>query len=122
MFVAKTIEEVQYRRQNERIKDERFQILKLLDEAKRSIEGAYLETAKSTLELATSAKTLWLMKSPKERREFLEIVLSNQVLNVSSVEYRFRKPFETLVKMSRESNWRSQGDSNPCILREREVS
>jgi hypothetical protein len=108
LYVSKVVDEDQYRRQNERIKEERFQILNLMGEARKAIEGAYLETAKSILELATSAKTLWLSRAPQERKEFLEIVLSNRVLNVRSVQYDFRKPFETLAKMSGKTDWRPQ--------------
>ena len=52
-------------------------------------------------------QSLWLTKSPLERRELLETVLWNQQLNVSSVEYHFKRPFDVLVEMSGKENWRS---------------
>ena len=81
-----------------------------------------METAQSILELAKDAKTLWVSRAPMERRMFLDKVLSNPVLNGANIEFTLRKPFAVLAEMAQNDNWRPQGDSNPCILREREVS
>lgn len=43
------------------------------------------------------------------------------IANLISID-TYMKKADTLAKFSGEINWRSQGDLNPCILREREVS
>lgn len=43
-------------------------------------------------------------------------------LDGASVRYELKKPFVTVAEMARESNWRPQGDLNPCIHRERVMS
>jgi hypothetical protein len=43
------------------------------------------DTAKSILELATEPKSLWLQRSPQERKHFLEKLLSNPMLDAKTV-------------------------------------
>ena len=80
------------------------------------ITDVSMETAKTILELATNAESLWKMASPQERKEFLEQLLSNPVLNGTTVEYQIRKPFVTLSEMKQDENWRREWDSNPRYL------
>lgn len=79
-------------------------------------------TAKRVFELAINAKDLWKKGTPEERRKVLELLCSNPTLEGSTVRYDLKKPFAVLAEMAQKENWRSQGDLNPCILREREVS
>lgn len=120
--VSGELDESEFRHQSQRIKDERHQITALLGKAQLAINGAYLKTAQDILELATRAKSLWIQRSPQERKMFLERILSNPVLDGPIVRYDLKKPFAVLARMRRDEDWRPQGDSNPCILREREVS
>ena len=103
-----------YKRQFERVREERERFTNLMAQAQREIDGAYLTTAKKVLELATSAKTLWLSRTPEERRNFLEKILSNRVFDAPSVRYEMKKPFRILSEMASSSNWCSQPDSNRC--------
>jgi hypothetical protein len=64
-----------------------------------------METAKTVLELATSAKSLWISKSPQERRELLDLILSNPILDGLTVRFELKKPFAVLVKMSEKEEW-----------------
>jgi hypothetical protein len=64
-----------------------------------------IETAKTVLELATSAKSLWIDRSAYERREFLNKVLSNPILDGLTVRYELKKPFAVLLKMNEKDKW-----------------
>lgn len=77
-----------------------------------SPEWIVAETAKTILELATSAKSLWISKSHQERRDFLDMVLSNPILDGLTVRYELKKPFAVLLKMSEKVEWRALRDSN----------
>ncbi len=74
-----------------------------------------MESVKSILELATSAKSLWIRKSAQERKEFLNLILSNPILDGVNVRYELKKPFAVLVKMSEnpeKEDWCGRRDSN----------
>jgi site-specific DNA recombinase len=111
-----------YRRQVQRVRDDRADYTKILEELQCSLNDAFRETAKSILELATTAKSLWLSRSPKERRDFLDKILSNPTLNGANIEFDLRKPFATIAEMASNQSWRPLRDSNSCLLRERELS
>lgn len=105
LFVNGTLDSEMYQRQIQRLRTEREQLVAEMEKAKRSTVGAAREIAEGTLELATSVKTLWNSRSPWERREFLEKVLSNQRLRGSTVEFDLRKPFQVVSQMQRNSKW-----------------
>jgi hypothetical protein len=75
-----------------------------------------METAKTVLELATSAKSLWISRSAYERREFLNKVLSNPILDGLTVRYELKKPFAVLLKMNEKDNWCPGLDLNQHAL------
>ena len=56
-----------------------------------------MESVKSILELATSAKSLWIRKSAQERKDCLNMILSNPVLEGVNVRYELKKPFAVLA-------------------------
>lgn len=101
-----------YKRQIQRIREERERFTLLMAQAQRDIDGAYLTTAKKVLELATSAKTLWMSRTAEEKRDFLEKILSNRVFDAPSVRYEMKKPFRILSEMASSSNWCARQDSN----------
>lgn len=122
MRIAGELGELEYKKQSQRLTDERHEITAMLEKAQLSISGAYLKTAKSILELASKAKTLWIQRSPEERKMLLEKILSNPVLDGPSVRYELKKPFAVLAEMAGKVEWRPLRDSNSCLLRERELS
>ena len=122
MYHAGEIDAEEYQRQVKRLKDFRTQSLEKLEHYQQIINGVQLETARSTIELATMAKSLWKRRSPIERRQLLDLLLSNRTLDGVTIRYDLKKPFAVLAEMARKQDWRSQPDSNRCILREREVS
>ena len=70
-----------------------------MGQANLMINDASFESAKSILELATSAKLVRKTRSPSERKAYRDRVLSNPVLNAPVVRYDLKKPFAGLVKM-----------------------
>lgn len=59
-----------------------------------------METAKSILELAKNATSLWKSMEVEERKEMLNELLSNPVLNAVNIEYKTKRPFEILSPMA----------------------
>ncbi len=77
-----------------------------------------METAKTVLELSTSAKTLWNIRPAEERRVMLDKLLSNPILDGVTVRFTLRKPFAVLVQMNENVDWCPARDLNPhaCAL------
>lgn len=96
----------EYVHQKNRIRAERDHYTNVLGRANLLINDATCETAKSILELATNAESLWKMQSAQERKRFLDQLLSNQVLDGVTVRYELKKPFKTLSEMKQDSSWR----------------
>ena len=121
-FKNKLLDEDGYKRQLERVRKTRAELSDLVFKAQEEIDNAYIDTAEEILELCSRAKSLLEKQNPHEQVKFLEQLLSNPRLRGPSVEFDLRSPFDVVAKMRESGNWRSQGDLNPCILREREVS
>ena len=114
-YKSRVLNDAGYKRQFKKIREERKYFTNLMEQAQVSITDAFMETAESILELATSAKTLWLQRSPQERRDFLDQLLSNKVLDGATIRYQTKKPFQTLSEMalnSENKSWLPKGDSN----------
>ncbi len=105
-FKSGVLDEEGYRRQVARLKQQRLQFTESLEKANAAISDAGFETVRTTIELARDAKSLWLSRSPDERRQFLDELLSNRVLDGTNVRYDLKKPFATLVEMKENENWR----------------
>jgi DNA invertase Pin-like site-specific DNA recombinase len=103
-----------YKRQLERVRAERDEAVAKLKAAQGSVDDAYLVTASRVLELAKSAKKLWLSRSPDERVELLARLVCNLRLEGRNVLFDLKKPFALLTQMRDSGDWRPQGDSNPC--------
>ena len=76
-----------------------------MERAQLDINGAALETAKSILQLATNAESLWKLATPQERRSLLDDLLYNPALNGVSVRYDIIKPLRTLSEMNRDKSF-----------------
>ena len=83
-----------------------------MEQAQLQISDAGMETAKSVLELAITAKDKWIHRTPKARRELLDELLSNPVLDGATVRYEIKKPFLILSEMAQNSEWRARLESN----------
>jgi site-specific DNA recombinase len=121
MYLDVQIEKDLFEKQKARIKVQIQDIDRQIADLKGD-SSQVLENAESTLELAKIAKDLWKERSDRERRDFLNELLSNPRLRGRTVEYDLKKPFAVLAEMATNQNWRPHGDSNPGLLRERELS
>lgn len=95
-----------YNNQRKRLQNEQIEFTNKMEQAQLQITDAGMETAQTILELAIDAESLWKTRSPHERKEFLDIILSNQALEGTSVRYELKKPFRTLTEMKGDANWR----------------
>jgi site-specific DNA recombinase len=112
-FIKGILDKEAYQRQITKVRKERSEFTALLEQANLAITDAILETAKSILELASQAKSLWLSRAPAERRNLLDRILSNPVLEGATVRYNLKKPFIVLSGMKESGKWRGGRDSNP---------
>lgn len=95
-----TLDKTAYDRQLLRIRGNRDSLMEQLEQVRLTLQDAFSESIKSVLELATSAKSLWIRKSAQERKEFLNQILSNPILDGVTVRFELKKPFAVLLKMN----------------------
>lgn len=107
-----TLDDTSYKKQLQRIRDRRTEATLKLTKANEDLDDAHLDTMRSTLELARSAKITWATRSTAEKRRFLEIVVSNVRLDGQTVRYDLRKPFQLLSELRGDPAWRTREDSN----------
>lgn len=117
-----TLDRESFSKQLKRVRENRESLIDQLAALQKGLNSAVLETAKTILELATTAKSQWISAPVEMRRTFLNKVLSNPVLDGLTVRYELKKPFAVLLEMSKKEDWRPLRDSNSCLLRERELS
>lgn len=104
-----------FKRQRERLRQERDALFEKLRDADRLADDAYLVTAERVLELAKLAKDLWNERSREERRDLLAKLLCNPVLDGRTVRFDLRKPFDVLAKMRGSTGWRPQRELNGVL-------
>lgn len=115
MYTQGLVDEEDYRRQAERLKEERRNYTQLLQNISVEIDNKFLDTVKTTIELAINAKSLWNLGTREQRKALLDELLSNRFLNGVSVEYDLKSPFKELVNLRKndgEKVWYPQQGSN----------
>jgi site-specific DNA recombinase len=100
LYDAGHIDHDTYQRQMGRIRQNRSEFADLMAQAQLKITDAGMETAQTILELATTAKEQWKSRAPNERRDLLDLILSNPVLDGTTVRYKLRKPFRIISQMA----------------------
>lgn len=105
LLLNNQIDQQAYERGLQLIRQGREDITNQLEALQKSLTNAVIETAKTVLELATSAKSLWIGRSTYERRELLKKVLSNPILDGLTVRFELKKPFAVLMKMKEKEEW-----------------
>jgi hypothetical protein len=83
-----------------------------LEAHQKSLTSAVVETAQTVLELTTIAKSLWITRTPQERRDFLDLILSNPILDGLTVRFELKKPFAVLLGMKENVDWCTRLDLN----------
>lgn len=108
----KIIDSETYNRQIRHVREERKYYEVLLEQNQVALTTAFYQTSDDILELAKSAETLWKERSPLERIELLNDILSNRLLNGVTVEYELKKPFKVLAEMNQKDDWCPGPDLN----------
>lgn len=73
-------------------------------------------TATYLLQLFEHGDKLFEVANIEEKRELLQLVLSNLKLNAKTVRFTPNEPFATVLKLSECSAWQEWRDSNPRHL------
>ncbi len=107
-----TIDKQTYKRNNEKIIEDRSQLIQQLEQLQKGLTSAVLDSAKTVLELAKSMKSIWKTMTTQERKEALDHVVSNPILNGVNVQFNLRKSFGVLIEMKQKENWCTREDSN----------
>lgn len=111
MYVDGKLDDVTYQRQRDMLLNEKHAALDRLSAASEELDDKYLVTADRCFELAKQARTLWNQRSPSEKRQLLEMVLSNPRLDGASARWDLKKPFAVLSEMKAAKDWRARRDS-----------
>ncbi len=72
--------------------------------------------------LASKAWEIFESSTIDEKRQLIGYVFSNLEMEGATLCYSLKKPFDLFVNLASYQEWRPLRDSNPCRLREREVS
>jgi site-specific DNA recombinase len=108
MYVDTKLDDVTYQRQREMLLTEKHAAIDRLTAASEELDDKYLVTADRCFELAKQARTLWNQRTPSERRQLLELVLSNPRLDGATVRFDMKKPFAVLSEMAKGQDWRAR--------------
>jgi site-specific DNA recombinase len=111
MYVDGKLDDVTYQRQRDLLMTEKYAAMDRLSAANDDLDDKYLVTADRCFELAKRARTLWNQRSPAERRQLLEMVVSNPTLDGANVRWEMKKPFAILSEMANGPDWRARHDS-----------
>ncbi len=79
----------------------------------REVNTSYIEHGMKLMELAQQAPMLFQHMTTEEKREMVNLVLSNPKIKNGSVEYDLRKPFSMFSEVTDLEKWRRERDSNP---------
>ena len=104
-FTKNFLDELSYKRNLQRLKDEKKDLENLYKAENSVSERDFLKKSESLLELANSAESLWKTRSETERLDLIKKLCSNVSLDGLSVRYSLRKPFDILHKMKPKKTW-----------------
>lgn len=98
------------RQQDDRAQEKLTKIkMKFADEKFSIAVSTVLSLADNALEYLKSSKV-------EQKREILNLVLSNLELNDGNLNYTVNSPFNLLLDSSNHKEWRTRRDSNPRPL------
>ncbi|GIL17256.1 MAG: hypothetical protein BroJett040_10070 [Oligoflexia bacterium] len=116
-FKRGLLDEIGYRRQIDRIREDRKHYESEIERLTLSISDEAMVSVKKVFELAINAKELYISMNREERLEYLKKVCSNPTLDGLTLQYQLKSPFARLSGWKENQNWRSERDSNsrgPC--------
>ena len=73
----------------------------------RAANASYIEQGVQLMELARTAPTLFKSMTPDEKRELVNLVLSNPRIENGSLRYDYKKPFSMFVGVTDLEKWRA---------------
>lgn len=88
-------------------KQEKIEIQQQLDTLELDNE-AFMEKGIRMMELASKASTLFESANPDEKRELVNLVLSNSQIENGSLRYDYQKPFSMFVNVVDLEKWRTK--------------
>lgn len=103
--IAGNINQEDFEKQLSRIRTNRDELTNQLEALQKGLTTAMMETAKTVLELAKNAKSLWNTMAAEDRRVLLDKLLSNPILDGLNVRFNLKKPFAVLVQMKENEEW-----------------
>ncbi len=115
------LQEDAWRGMDAKWKSEHVAIVDEINSLKDS-KDEYMQRGVQLIELMQHAEIIFKNATPEKKRKMVELVSSNLLLKDGSLEYHWRKPFDMLAVKGNLEDWRPHGDSNPGLLRERELS
>lgn len=110
-----------YAQKHDELQNRRLEINQLL-EKNISADGQFKIALSTLLSLSSRIGPLFGSSKPDEKRRLIGFVFSNLQMEGSKLRFSLRKPFDLFVDLSKDQDWRPVRESNPCRLREREVS
>lgn len=72
--------------------------------------------------LASRAWDIFKSSTTDEKRQLIGYLFSNLEMKGTTLCYTLKKPFDLFVKLGSYQEWRPLRDSNPCCIRERDMS
>ena len=78
--------------------------------------------AQDLIELFKNASTLFKGATNLKKRMLINLVQSNAVLKDKKLLVELKPVFYELAKLAKNNKWYPQGNSNPCLHRERVLS
>lgn len=72
--------------------------------------------------LASKAWDIFQSSTIDEKRQLIGYVFSNLEMEGANLRYTLKTPFNLFINMGDHQKWRPLRDSNPCRVRERDVS
>ena len=105
----------EYKENKDRYDKEIARIQQQMNRLEEADNNFYL-TATYLLQLFEHGDKLFEVANIEEKRELLQLVLSNLKLNAKTVRFTPNEPFATVLKLSECSAWQEWRDSNPRHL------
>lgn len=110
-----------YAQKHDELQNRRIEINQLL-EKNTAGDGQFKIALSTLLSLSSRIGQLFDSSTPAEKRRLIGFVFSNLEMEGSKLRFSLRKPFDLFADLSDCKDWRPLRDSNPCRVRERDVS
>jgi site-specific DNA recombinase len=100
--------------------NEKACLVKSLEQHKLG-SNSYFETGVQLIELAQTALPLYLQRTNIEKRRILRVLSSNYLLKDEKVLPVWNTPFEHFYNSAKFIKWRGIRESNPSLIRDRDI-